>query len=114
MLNVLKNCEICTEPHSIEQKYCSHCLQQVKEGMFALVGAKPNEEVVKSGQVRNKDANRTGKILFLDKDACGLLFNKVYTSDEDMAFIDDALIPAVTAAVDHMNSIMNGIPKITH
>jgi len=70
-------------------QYCKQCQSKIDDGYIGLIGVKNDTE--ENTRLKIEDANRTGDLIFIKKEAAEQLFN-VEEKLSDMMFIDEDVV----------------------
>lgn len=80
-----------------DSSICDECEPKMKE-FIALVGIDPDKSETTENTVKQQDAYRTGKILFLKRDKASEIFTEIDTT-LPFVFVDDEVVTLIQGMV---------------
>lgn len=71
--------------------YCKECQDKKDKGYLALIVAKETNEIKNKGSIEFNEANRTGEIIHIKREAFNKLFKQKVKADLDFMFCSEEL-----------------------
>jgi len=88
----MKNDEEAPRSTQAGMEICSECKEQIGKGFICLVGIDPDKSKTEpDGYIKNENAHRTGKTIWIRKDVWSNMINKNVDKWE-MMFVDPAIV----------------------